>query len=220
MMTTTTKAATARLRLAAMASALGLALLGSGCGSTGGPQYYSLAETSASTKAPAVSAAAPAYIELAPIAMPERFARPQMVVRKKGAPGSPAVDILEDHRWSSSFENEMRDALGSSIASRLGAVDVTKTGRQRGQPATRIAVQLGQFDAVEGSGVEASFTWTVRRTDEGPATGCQLSISEPVGAGFDALAQGAQRVTAKLADAIAGSVSAIKANQVPACAAV
>jgi hypothetical protein len=33
------------------------------------------------------------------------------------------------------------------------------------------------------------------------------------------LAQGAQRVTAKLADAIAGSVSAIKANQVPPCAA-
>jgi len=210
---------TTKLRLAVLASAFGTALLMSGCGSAGGPQYYSLAETSAPALAPAASAAAPAYIELAPIAMPERFARPQMVVRKKGAPESPAVDILEDHRWSSSFENELRDALGSSIASRLGAVDVTKTGRQRGQPATRIAVQLGKFDAVEGNRVDASFTWTVRRTDEGPATGCQLSISEPVGSGFDALAQGAQRVTAKLADAIAGSVSAVKANQVPACAA-
>ncbi len=211
---------TTKLRLAALASAFGTAVLLSGCGSAGGPQYYSLAETSTPAQAPAASAAAPAYIELAPIAMPERFARPQMVVRKKGTPESPAVDILEDHRWSSSFENELRDALGSSIASRLGAVDVTKTGRQRGQPATRIAVQLGKFDAVEGNRVDASFTWTVRRTDEGPATGCQLSISEPVGSGFDALAQGAQRVTAKLADAIAGSVSAIKANQVPACAAV
>lgn len=210
---------TTNLRLAALASALGVALLMAGCASSGGPQYYSLAETSAPASAPVAIAATPAYIELAPIAMPERFARPQLVVRKKDAPDSPAVDILEDHRWSSSFENELRDALGSSIASRLGAVDVTKTGRQRGQPATRIAVQLGKFDAVEGNRVDASFTWTVRRTDEGPATGCQLSISEPVGSGFDALAQGAQRVTAKLADAIAGSVSAIKANQVPACAA-
>lgn len=210
---------TTKLRLAAVASAFGAAFLMTGCSSAGGPQYYSLAETSVPARAPVAASGAPAYIELAPIAMPERFMRPQMVVRKKDAPDSPAVDILEDHRWSSSFENELRDALGSSIASRLGAVDVTKTGRQRGQPATRIAVQLGKFDAVEGSRVDASFTWTVRRTDEGPATGCQLSVSEPVGSGFDALAQGAQRVTAKLADAIAGSVSAVKSTQVPACAA-
>jgi hypothetical protein len=33
------------------------------------------------------------------------------------------------------------------------------------------------------------------------------------------LAQGAQRVTAKLADAIASSISAINANQAPPCAA-
>jgi len=205
------------IRLAA--AALATTWLMAACGSAGGPQYYSLAEASAPLPAAAKTSGAPAYIELAPIAMPERFARPQFVVRKKDAPESPAVDILEQHRWSSSFEDELRDALGSGIASRLGAVDVTKTGRQRGQPATRIAVQLGQFDAIEGKRVDASFTWTVRRTDESPATGCQLAISEPVGAGFDALAQGAQRVTAKLADAIAGSVSAVKANQVPNCAA-
>ncbi|MEJ8809602.1 PqiC family protein [Variovorax ureilyticus] len=201
------------------AAALATACLMAACGSAGGPQYYSLAEASPPSPAAAKTGAAPAYIELAPIAMPERFARPQFVVRKKDTPDSPAVDILEQHRWSSSFEDELRDALGSGIASRLGAVDVTKTGRQRGQPATRIAVQLGQFDAVEGKRVDASFTWTVRRTDESPATGCQLSISEPVGPGFDALAQGAQRVTARLADAIAGSVSAVKANQIPTCAA-
>lgn len=201
------------------ASAVATAWLMAACGSAGGPQYYSLAEASPSLSAAVKTGSAPAYIELAPIAMPERFARPQFVVRKKDAPESPAVDILEQHRWSSSFENELRDALGTGIARRLGAVDVTKTGRQRGQPATRIAVQLGQFDAIEGQRVDASFTWTVRRTDEGPATGCQLSVSEPVGPGFDALAQGAQRVTARLADAIAGSVSAVKANQVPNCAA-
>ncbi|MDM0073522.1 PqiC family protein [Variovorax sp. J2P1-59] len=202
-----------------VAAALGAALLMAGCASSTGPQYYSLADTAVPARTQVAAIGSPGYIELAPIAMPERFARPQMVVRKKGTPESPAVDILEDHRWSSSFESELRDALGSGIASRLGAVDVTKTGRQRGQPATRIAVQLGQFDAVEGSRVDASFTWTVRRTDEGPVTGCQLSLSEPVGSGFDALAQGAQRVTAKLADAIAGSVAALKANQAPRCAA-
>ena len=112
----------------------------------------------------------------------------------------------------------MRDALGSGIARRLGAVDATKGGRPRGQPVTRIAVQLRQFDAVEGSRVEAGFSWTLRRTEESPAVGCQLSVSEPAGArGIDALARSAQRATARLADAIARSVSAMQSNAVNAC---
>ena len=208
---------TTHFRLAA--AALGAAWLVAACGSSGGPQYYSLADSAAPARAPMSAGGAPAYIELAPIAMPERFARPQLVVRKKDAPDSPAVDILEQHRWSSSFEDELRDSLGSGIASRLGAVDVTKSGRQRGQPATRIAVQLEQFDAIEGKRVDASFTWTVRRTDEGPATGCRLSLSEPVGGGFDALAQGAQRLTSRLADAIAASVPAPAGQPTAKCAA-
>ena len=199
------------------ASALGAALLLAGCGSTR-TQFYSLAETARPASAPATTAAAaPAFIELAPIAMPERFARPQLVVRQKGSGGGPQVEILEQHRWSSSFENELRDALGSAIAARLGAVDVTKSGRTRGQPATRIAVQMGQFDAIEASRVDASFSWTVRRTDQGPAAACRLSLSEPVGAGMDALAEGAQRVAARLADAIAASASALQASPAPSC---
>jgi len=203
-------------RVAAM---LGAAWLLAGCSSAGGPQYYSLADTAAPARAPLAAGAAPAYIELAPLAMPERFARPQLVVRKKDAPNGPAVDILEQHRWSSSFENELRDSLGSGIASRLGAVDVSRSGRQRGQPATRVTVQLEQFDAIEGNRVDASFTWTVRRTDEATAASCRLSLSEPVAGGFDALAQGAQRLTARLADAIAASVAAQAGQRAPSCGA-
>jgi hypothetical protein len=196
------------------ASVLSAVLL-AGC-SAPGPQYYSLAEAAGPTHA---AAAAPGFIEFAAISMPERFARPQLVVRPKDGSSGPQVDILEQHRWSSSFENELRDALASGVASRVGAVDVSKSGRQRGEPVTRIAVQMGQFDAVVGSRVDAAFSWTLKRTDEGPATGCQLSLSEPVGSGMDALAQGAQRVTAKLADAIAASVTGLQAGRMPPCGA-
>ena len=141
--------------------------------------------------------------------MPERFARPQLVVRQKGAAEGPQVDILEQHRWSSSFENELRDALAQR---HRGAARRRRCHQVAGARAAsrwlRIAVQLRQFDAVESSRVDASFSWTVRRTDEGPATACQLSLSEPVGNGIEALAVGAQRVTAKLADAVARSVQA------------
>lgn len=203
---------TIRARVLALAAAALLAA----CASTA-PQYYSLADADALPPAPATGGAT-GYIELAPIAMPERFARPQLVVRQKDAAAGPEVDILEQHRWSSSFENELRDALGSGIARRLGAVDATKGGRLRGQPVMRIAVQLRQFDAVEGSRVDAGFSWTLRRTEESLAIGCQLSVSEPVGGrGIDALARGAQRATARLADAIARSVTAVQNNAASPC---
>ncbi|RST56470.1 membrane integrity-associated transporter subunit PqiC [Variovorax sp. MHTC-1] len=196
------------------AAALLAAMLLAGCASTA-PQYYSLAETAPiaptapTARMPAAGSNALLFIELAPVAMPERFARPQLVVRQKAAIDGPQVDVLEEHRWSSSFENELRDALGSGIAGRLGAVDATRGGSPRGQPVVRIAVQLRQFDAVESSRIDAGFSWTLRRRDEGLPVACQLALSEPVdGAGIDALARGTQRATAKLADAIARSVTA------------
>ena len=183
------------------------ALLLAGCASTALPQFYSLADT---TPPPVQKASgSPTFIEMAPVAMPERLMRPQLVVRRMGAAEGAKVEILELHRWSSSFENELRDALASGVAARLGAVDATKTGVPRGQPAVRIAVQLRQLDAVEGSGVDAGFSWTLRRTDEGAPVVCQLSLTEPAVGGADALAAGVRRVTAVLADAIARSVTAL-----------
>ncbi|MEJ7687076.1 MAG: PqiC family protein [Variovorax sp.] len=170
---------------------IGALLLAAGCASTA-PQYYSLAGAQPATTVVGSGGPAATFIELAPVAMPERFALPQLVVRQEGAADGPQVDILEQHRWSSSFESELRDALASGIAARLGAVDATRSGRPQGQPGVRIAVQLRQFDAVQGRRVDAGFSWTVRRSDDGtPPIACQLALTEPVeGAGIDALAGG------------------------------
>jgi len=170
-------------------------------------RYYSLAEPVAAAPA---RTAPPLVIELAPLALPERLARPQMVVRQPGD-ASAQVEVLEQHRWSSSFESELRDALAAGVAARLGAVDATKGGRAGGPPSWRIAVQLRQFDAVEGSRVDAALSWTLRRADAPQAAACQWSASEPVGAGIDALAQGARRLTARAADAIASNLAAVAA---------
>ncbi|MBT2334468.1 membrane integrity-associated transporter subunit PqiC [Variovorax paradoxus] len=174
--------------------------------------YYTLASPVAvADAAPStLGTAAPLYIELAPVAVPERLARPQMVVGRPN--GSVQVDVLEQHRWAASFENELQDALASGVAARLGALDVTKGGRQSSQPVWRIAVQVRQFDAVDAGRVDAGFNWTLRRSDETRTMACQLNVGEAVAGGIDAVAQGAQRVTAAAAAAIARSVNAARAN--------
>lgn len=191
-----------------LAAGLAAAWLAAGCASPG-PQYYSLADTAApGMQAPATAGgAASLAIALAPVTMPERFMRPQLVVRRGDAAEGPQVEILEQHRWSASFEEELRDALGSGIAARLGAVDATRSGVAAGRPMVHITVQMRHLDAIEGRRVDAGFSWSVRRDDAAQPLACRLSLSNPVAGGIDALALGTQQAAAALADAIARSIS-------------
>jgi uncharacterized lipoprotein YmbA len=191
-------------------AALALAALLSGCASTP-DSYYTLAASAPADQLAPRGDVSPIVIELAPVAVPERLARPQMVIRKPGQ-GSAEVQLLEQHRWASSFESELRDALASGIAARLGAIDATKGARQPGQNAWRIAVQLRQFDAVENAYIDAAFSWSARRSDGARSFACQWAGREPVATGIAALAQGAQRATSSAAQAIAVHVAALEAQ--------
>ena len=196
--------------------ALSLAAVLAGC--AGKPtRYYTLAGVAGQAASVRTAGDAALFIELAPVAVPERLARPQLVVQQQGTAQGPQVEVLEQHRWSSSFELELRDALADGIASRLGAIDLTKGGRQAGQPTWRIAVQLNRFEAVENNRIDAAFSWTVRRADQERSAVCQWSASEPVGAGIDALAQGAQRLSAQAAETIARHLAALQQNPAASC---
>jgi uncharacterized lipoprotein YmbA len=154
---------------------------------------------------------APIFIELLAVAVPERLARPQMVLSQTAA-NSAEVVMLEQHRWISSFENELRDALTSGIVNSIGAVDVSKVGRQPTQPSWRIAVQLSQFNAIENTRVDARFNWSIRRSDATNSSSCQWSGTEAVGRGINSLAQGAQHISNQAALAIAQHLTMLAAD--------
>jgi uncharacterized lipoprotein YmbA len=201
-------------------AALMLAL--TACSSTP-TRFYTLAAAGGSSPSPAMAkapAATPAvaagqtFIEVLPVSVPERLARPQIVVRTDDT----RVDILEQDRWSAPFNNELRDALASGVANRLGAVDVTRGGRPVNQPVYRIIVELRQLDAVKGGKVDASFGWTIARSDNNASSVCRLAVVEPVsGAGIDGVVQGMQRAVANVADAISADVIALRAGKGGAC---
>ena len=207
------------LRIATPSAALAVL---AACGGTP-TRYYTLAESTPPATAQRTTADAAALaIEMAPVALPERLARPQLVVRRTGVlqlreTSEAEVDVLEQSRWSSSFEYELRDALASGVAGRLSAFDATKSGRPRGIPVYRIAVQLREFDAQPGTRVDTAFGWSVRRGDGDALLTCQLRLSESVTGGVDGVAVGAQRITGRLADEIARNVSALAANQPARC---
>lgn len=209
-------AAIRRSALPKAIAAMVAALLLAACSSSAPLRFYSLA-TPAAGSAPQVAAQARStamFIDVAPVGVPERLTRPQLVVRTgDGA----RMEVLEQDRWTSPFNHELRDTLASGIAAQLGAIDARSGGRQANQPVYRIAVDLRQFDAVSGNRVDAAFGWTVTRSDDNRAASCQLAFSVAVGSGTEALVAGMQKAVAMATTAIVATVNDVKANGAAGC---
>jgi uncharacterized protein len=209
-----------------LAAALGLG----GCG-TPPTRYYSLAGPLPEAAMPANGApgqgrpgganGAPVHIDVAPVGVPERLARPQMLIRNAtrndADPVSTQVDVLEQQRWVSPLDTELRDAFAGAISARAGAIDVTRGGRLPGQPVYRIAIRVGYLDAVLDRQVDAVFGWTITRSDDSRHAICEVSVSRPAGRGMDALVQAVKQSVAVAAEHIARQIMQLQESATAAC---
>jgi len=171
--------------------AIVLALLG--CASIAETRFYTLSSSglSEARDSSLPLSSGPVFIDVMPVNVPERLARPQLVIRARGEAAQ--LFILEQDRWSSHFNHELRDAFATQIASRTGAINETRGSRMPGQPAYRIAIELGQFDAVVGEAVRARFGWTITRTNDSRSAACYSEVAELAGGGIDGVVEGVRR---------------------------
>ena len=175
-------------------------------------RFYTLAPNVTSTPA----AASPLFVEILPVRVPERLARPQIVVRDAG--DTAQVRILEQDRWSSHFNDELQDALAGAVTARLGAVDVSRGGQPPDAHSYRIAVELVQFDAVPDTQLQTVFSWSVRRSDNDGVAICRSVQSQPVGGGIAGVVQGMRQAVTAVAGQISAAVSALEAGAEASCA--
>ena len=196
-------------------AALTATFLLAACGTTPPTRFYTLAGPT-----PAVSTASTAgktgqtFIEVMPVAVPERLARPQLVLRTDPA----RVDVLETERWSSPLNSELRDALSTALSTRLGAVDIARGSRPADQVSYRIAVDVRDLDAVRNGQVRADVGWTVTRSDDRKAAVCRRTVIKPVnGSAISDVVLAMQQMVADVADAVAADVRGLQAGQAAAC---
>lgn len=198
------------------------ALLAVGCASVPATRFYTLSTPSEPSGAKDTSRlpqpSMPIFIEVTPVNVPERLARPQLVVRSPGS-GETQLSILEHDRWSSHFNYELRDAFAIGIANRTGAVNRTGGIRAPGQPSYRIAIELSQFDAIVGDKVQARFGWTITRSTDGSIAACYSEISEPVGEGIDGVVKGVQRAVSSVAADVSKNLIELDTGHAATCAA-
>ena len=188
---------------------------------TNNVRFYSLANSS-STKSQiekAPSNAPVMAIEVLPVNVPERLKRPQLVITSKN---TTQLKILEQDRWSSSFNDELQDAFVSGLSQQLNAIDIARGGRLVNQPTYRIAIVLQQFSATPGDQVVTNFGWTItslktNSPDKNRALSCQIAISKTVGSGMDTVVRGIQEAVSEAILVIAANVTALEQGEEAKC---
>ncbi|MDQ3186749.1 MAG: PqiC family protein [Pseudomonadota bacterium] len=199
-----------------------LALLAAGCVSVPTTRFYTLSvlsepfENDASRSS--LQSRRPIFIEVMPVKVPERLARPQLVVRAQGSGQETQLLILEQDRWSSHFNQELRDALATGIANQVGAINEGRGLRVLDRPSYRIAIVLSQFDAIVGDKVQARFSWAITRSTDGLNAMCHSTMSEPAGGGIAGVVKGIQRAASSVAADISKNLIEMDTGQAPTCA--
>jgi uncharacterized lipoprotein YmbA len=206
-------------RLFGRIAALLSLLLVAGCASVPETRFYTLSVPSQPPEIEVISrdSPTPIFIDVLPISVPERLVRPQLVVRSGGSGLQAQLFILEQDRWSSPFNYELRDAFASGIASQIGAVNNARGIRTPDQISYRIAIELSQFDAIVGDRVQTGFGWTITRSTDGRSIACHAAITEPIAGGIEGVVAGIQRVVASVVADVSKNLIELDSDRVPTC---
>lgn len=196
--------------LAASAALIGAALL-SGCASSPSSRFYTLGTDPATEQAgTARPTSAPAFlIEVPTLDVPTQVARNQLVVSDSAT----RVSVLEQERWASPPADELRRALSSDLAARLGTFDVFASPHPADIPVYRIAVNVRRFESWPGSRAVLDAVWSVHALGTQTLVTCRTVQTEAVGAGYDALVAGHRRAVGALSDSIASVVRTLASGK-------
>ncbi len=199
-----------------------------GCLSTSIPpmRFYSMAQSpSADVESSKAIEKKGSYLEFATIQVPERLRRPQFVINHKG---KQEVQILEQDRWATTFDEELSDALKANIARRTNAIASLPIVRDEQLKAYRIAIVLRQLTAIPDETISAEFVWTIsslpsaeqdKSIDQANvlSANCRLLINKDLAQGTEALVSGHQAIVDTLAENLAKNIMSLNVGKKPEC---
>ncbi|MGO4279371.1 hypothetical protein SAMN05216321_11198 [Cupriavidus sp. OV038] len=191
-----------RMAPAVLAALAALAVL-AGCASPE-PRYYTLANGEATAPAAATT---PIWIEVAPVRVPERLNRPQLVVAD-GSEGG--LKLLDLSRWSSPLPDELRDALSQQLQARLGAVDTYQQGLSEVTPVYRVTTEVVRLDGDLGQRAAATIAWTVRKLPDGKVLSGRTQTELPAPGQVDGMVTAYRQIVATTAADIAAGVQSLR----------
>ena len=173
-------------------------LVSVGVGCTAAPvRYYTLTPTPDKTLPAAETTLT---IDVRVVHTPPQLNRAELMVRT----GPTEVTLLENVRWASPVNDEIRDALRLELQRRLGRM----TGLSPAFAKLTLDIDVQHLEAEFGryALLEASWSATLsaagERSNAARAMTCTFQADEKIPAGYAGIVEGYQREIAALADAI------------------
>ncbi|MDY4350524.1 PqiC family protein [Pectobacterium brasiliense] len=185
-----------------------LALLNS-CSSP--PVRYHTLLTPASPVAPLsfmanTTHAAPFFIDVLPVGIPAQLDTSQIVIRQ----GDSGAVVLDNERWLSPLNEEIRTALSADLTQRLNTQDVSGLVRSADTPVVRIHLQVRRFDSWPGQSVAFDADWSLSAVGEENGRArliCRSQLTEQAAGGDTAMLHAQQQIIARLAEQIAATAT-------------
>jgi uncharacterized protein len=174
----------------------GLVSVGVGC--TSAPvRYYTLTPTPDTTLPASESTLA---IDVRVVHTPPQLSRAELMVRT----GPTEVALLENERWASPLNDEIKNALRLELQRRLARM----TGMRAAFTKLTLDIDVQQLEAELGRYVLIEASWSAMLSPAGQPNGarmttCTFQADKKIHTGYAGIVEGYQREIAALADAIA-----------------
>jgi hypothetical protein len=173
--------------------------VGVGVACTSAPvRYYTLTPPPDKTTLPAsqISLA----IDVRVVHTPPQLNRSELMVRT----GPTEVTLLENERWASPVNDEIKDAVRLELQRRLGrmtGLSPAFTKLTLDIDVQHLEAELGRYALLEASW-SATLSATGQRSNGARATACTFQADEEIHTGYAGIVEGYQREIAAFADAI------------------
>ncbi|MEZ0606748.1 membrane integrity-associated transporter subunit PqiC [Paraburkholderia sp. IW21] len=161
-------------------------------------RFYTLGSGGGSATADRMGSSA-VLIDMRPVTVPSALARSQLVVQVNAT----QVKVLEDDRWASPLPDEIRTAVLATVTRQSGALDVHDMARTDNVPLYRISADVQRFETWPGSHVLIEAVWSIQPSNGQETMICRSIASQPVSAGYDAIADGHRQALQRMATQIA-----------------
>jgi hypothetical protein len=182
--------------------AAGLLFLSACSLGTSPPERFFTLATEAPAAAPASANAAAYLVIVGPVTIPEIVDRPQLVT----SAGANRVEIAEQARWAAPLKSEIPRVIADHLARQLeGARTATTDERGAGTPDYRVLVDVQRFDS-SPSAATIQASWTIRMKEGVAPLSGRSVVTEPAGAGYDALVAAHSRALARVSGEIAAAI--------------
>jgi uncharacterized lipoprotein YmbA len=192
------------------ALALAAALVGAGCASTPPTRFHTLMPAQSSARTAGTGPATPVAVVLEPIRIPAQVDQPQWLVRLPDE----SMQMLEQERWASPLQDELRQAILEELGARFGIVDAPAGTRAP----VRLRLELRRLESIPGREARIDGAWVITAGDAAaPGQRCEWRLREAAGAGMPALASAHRRAVVRLAGALGESVLKLSRGETAAC---